>query len=159
MLAVSGCATCNKITTQYCARCKCNFYCSKECQKKDWFKHKIVCSSLEKDSGKVTERIVDQWTCENRYLFEQACLEYFKSEEDTSRFIVFLHGEHSYHFMTEDEVKKRMMRDQRSNFWETTFILHENKGEDDISVIIPYRQDGTGNFHFIIKSFLMKKNV
>jgi hypothetical protein len=26
-----------------CGKCKCEFYCSKECQKKDWLTHKRTC--------------------------------------------------------------------------------------------------------------------
>ena len=29
-----------------CSRCSCLFYCSKECQKKDWKSHKVLCSYL-----------------------------------------------------------------------------------------------------------------
>ena len=53
------CKTCLKENVKLlnCGRCKSVFYCSKDCQKKDWKSHKAVCSSValehECNSGKV----------------------------------------------------------------------------------------------------------
>jgi hypothetical protein len=47
----TGCAFCGKIngaTIMKCSRCKSASYCSKDCQKGDWKKHKGVCKLLEK---------------------------------------------------------------------------------------------------------------
>ena len=49
-LALSNCATCNKVEEairqfKSCPRCDSVFYCSRECQKKDWKNHKKLCSS------------------------------------------------------------------------------------------------------------------
>ena len=46
---VRRCACCgNRSNTEACARCKVAYYCSKQCQKKDWkVCHKKVCTSLK----------------------------------------------------------------------------------------------------------------
>ena len=47
----TGCVFCGKIdgaTIMKCSRCKASSYCSKDCQKKDWKKHKAVCNLLKK---------------------------------------------------------------------------------------------------------------
>lgn len=42
------CNFCNMPDPQFkCVKCKTTFYCSKECQKADWKKHKKVCKSIE----------------------------------------------------------------------------------------------------------------
>ncbi len=33
--------------TDTCSKCKCNFYCSRECQRRDWFRHKDNCVSYK----------------------------------------------------------------------------------------------------------------
>jgi len=38
-----NCVICNKNGTNRCARCKKIYYCSRECQIKDWSKHKLNC--------------------------------------------------------------------------------------------------------------------
>jgi hypothetical protein len=47
----TGCEFCGKIdgaTIMKCSRCKTATYCSKDCQKRDWKKHKAVCKLIEK---------------------------------------------------------------------------------------------------------------
>jgi hypothetical protein len=47
----TGCAFCGKTdgkSIMKCSRCKAASYCSKDCQKGDWKKHKAVCKLLEK---------------------------------------------------------------------------------------------------------------
>jgi hypothetical protein len=39
------CSVCTKSTYNLCSKCKYISYCSKECQKKDWEKHKCICSN------------------------------------------------------------------------------------------------------------------
>ena len=39
----TNCLVCNKPSTKRCSRCKSAFYCSQECQKKDWIGHKLLC--------------------------------------------------------------------------------------------------------------------
>ena len=52
------CIKCNKnSTTKRCANCKSVYYCSRECQKKDWASHKRQCLDLplfRKKSSKIT---------------------------------------------------------------------------------------------------------
>ena len=40
------CTICNKFTSIFCEACKSAYYCSKECQKKDWPSHKPNCKRL-----------------------------------------------------------------------------------------------------------------
>lgn len=46
VVSLGMCKTCLKenVQLQRCGRCKSVFYCSKECQKKDWRSHKAVCA-------------------------------------------------------------------------------------------------------------------
>jgi len=39
------CGVCNSTPAKPCARCKCTFYCSTECQKSAWKKHKKTCKA------------------------------------------------------------------------------------------------------------------
>jgi len=39
------CDVCSFLPTKPCARCKCAFYCSTECQKSAWKKHKMTCKA------------------------------------------------------------------------------------------------------------------
>ncbi len=40
-----SCFVCENQTSKTCSKCNLAFYCSKECQTKDWKTHKLVCSS------------------------------------------------------------------------------------------------------------------
>lgn len=42
------CHVCYKITDQICAKCKKVYYCSEQCQKKDWKNHKHICKQPSK---------------------------------------------------------------------------------------------------------------
>jgi len=39
------CDVCKTATTKACARCKTSYFCSSECQKSAWKKHKKVCNA------------------------------------------------------------------------------------------------------------------
>jgi heat shock protein HspQ len=41
------CHICQKVTTKNCSRCKKVYYCSRECQAKDWSTHKQICQASE----------------------------------------------------------------------------------------------------------------
>ncbi|SBS96970.1 MYND finger protein, putative [Plasmodium malariae] len=41
------CNICKENAELQCSQCKRIYYCSKECQMKDWFNHREVCSSAE----------------------------------------------------------------------------------------------------------------
>ena len=43
---ISKCELCKTVTTTSCSKCHVVYYCSKECQTKDWFIHKFFCESL-----------------------------------------------------------------------------------------------------------------
>lgn len=42
-----ACETCGQTTTYKCGRCG-DFYCSQECQKQDWLKHRATCFKMPK---------------------------------------------------------------------------------------------------------------
>lgn len=43
------CSICNNRTKKLCSACKCVYYCSIDCQKKDWFIHKKFCLEKAKE--------------------------------------------------------------------------------------------------------------
>ena len=45
-MAAEVCSVCSKQGAKKCSRCKFQFYCSKECQKKDWKTHKSICREI-----------------------------------------------------------------------------------------------------------------
>ncbi|KAH7885650.1 hypothetical protein F5I97DRAFT_1887694 [Phlebopus sp. FC_14] len=47
------CTTCSTILAkqQTCQRCKSTYYCSKDCQRKDWSNHKATCTPVERAAG------------------------------------------------------------------------------------------------------------
>eukprot|EP01083_Nonionella_stella_P157574 511701_1 len=46
----SSCAKCNKAgATAVCGACKCTYYCSRDCQRKDWKQHKRICKMLKEE--------------------------------------------------------------------------------------------------------------
>lgn len=46
-LTATVCAHCNAEAKTYCRACSQQSYCSKECQEKDWKKHKKLCKKLQ----------------------------------------------------------------------------------------------------------------
>ena len=56
------CGQCGKLSETKCARCKMIYYCSKDCQKNNWKKHKKVCKYMEK------ERLEDEEVDDNEIL-------------------------------------------------------------------------------------------
>ena len=57
------CDTCGKENPPLrCGQCRCNFYCDRECQKKDWKSHKGICKGLQKkieESATLAETATD----------------------------------------------------------------------------------------------------
>lgn len=54
------CASCGEPATQRCSKCKSVWYCSRECQLKDWKAHKEMCKMLtevRKDEDKREDEI------------------------------------------------------------------------------------------------------
>ncbi|GMH84731.1 hypothetical protein TrVE_jg5251 [Triparma verrucosa] len=47
MSFANNCEVCNKVASKSCSQCRRVFYCSVKCQKKDWKKHRLKCSSKE----------------------------------------------------------------------------------------------------------------
>lgn len=41
---MKNCIVCGKLTTLTCLLCKTTYYCSKEHQKQDWTRHKLMCA-------------------------------------------------------------------------------------------------------------------
>ncbi len=44
-IGIKHCSICSKKTIKKCSICKTAYYCSSDCQKKDWAKHKLVCKN------------------------------------------------------------------------------------------------------------------
>jgi len=46
------CGECGKLATQRCSKCKNSWYCSRDCQLRQWKKHKPVCAlfTMNKES-------------------------------------------------------------------------------------------------------------
>ena len=49
------CDVCNTITTKACARCKTSYFCSTECQKSAWKKHKKTCKAPTREAANEVE--------------------------------------------------------------------------------------------------------
>lgn len=62
------CANCGKVATQRCSRCKNQWYCSRDCQLKQWKAHKAICDVIS--SNKKEDEIRNE--------------EYKKNQKDTS---------------------------------------------------------------------------
>jgi hypothetical protein len=45
--ASDECVMCSRPATMMCKRCRCQIYCSRQCQTKDWRIHKLLCSSRQ----------------------------------------------------------------------------------------------------------------
>ena len=43
------CADCGALATQRCSKCKQAWYCSRDCQLRQWKQHKPICSILQRD--------------------------------------------------------------------------------------------------------------
>ena len=56
---MGACEVCQKPTQKRCNRCKSAFYCSKECQKSHWTKHKLSCKRVgdEANEARCNEKI------------------------------------------------------------------------------------------------------
>eukprot|EP01083_Nonionella_stella_P157575 511704_1 len=51
----SSCAKCNKTgATAVCGACKCTYYCSRDCQRKDWKQHKKICKMIKEQGQQKT---------------------------------------------------------------------------------------------------------
>ncbi len=65
---------CNNCNTtghlKYCSRCMSSKYCSKECQRADWGRHKTTCDPATKDIALIVRRDV-------RYIFDDVGVETF----------------------------------------------------------------------------------
>ena len=64
---MASCETCKKPASSQCARCNSVHYCSKECQKSDWKRHKLYCEPVRKvneiQSSKNTNAFKEVETC------------------------------------------------------------------------------------------------
>ena len=47
-LAKDVCSVCSREGARRCSRCKLKYYCSRECQNKDWKSHKAICEEIQK---------------------------------------------------------------------------------------------------------------
>jgi len=43
------CANCGKVATQRCSKCKNQWYCSRDCQVKQWKAHKALCEVISQN--------------------------------------------------------------------------------------------------------------
>lgn len=72
-MAFGNCAACGKKGSKKCGRCKHEVYCSPECQKVDWMKHKRLCGKIriDNDAGKGRFIIACQEFARGDVLFEE----------------------------------------------------------------------------------------
>jgi hypothetical protein len=47
-LEPSTCAVCGREAMKRCSKCRVEWYCSRDCQVKDWKRHKPICQELNK---------------------------------------------------------------------------------------------------------------
>ena len=75
-----------------CAACKCSWYCSARCQRKDWKVHKKVCAALaEKCAHPLGAGAAVPWVdeCARLYAARAECNTTFAGEEGTPQFAGF----------------------------------------------------------------------
>ena len=81
-LAQDICSVCLKEGAKRCSRCKVQFYCSKECQQKDWKNHKNVCNELHQRSVGLAQDICSVCSkegtkkcnkCEVKFYYSREC--------------------------------------------------------------------------------------
>ena len=60
-LCIKTCANCHKTGLRRCARCRCQFYCSSDCQKAHFDRHKKNCKAIGKIRKKIAS-MVDETT-------------------------------------------------------------------------------------------------
>ena len=60
-ICIKTCANCHKTGLRRCARCRCQFYCSSECQKAHFDRHKKNCKQIGKIRKKIAS-MVDETT-------------------------------------------------------------------------------------------------
>ena len=51
---MGSCRKCTKETSTQCSGCKIVYYCSKECQKSSWKKHKVDCDIMKQANRTLT---------------------------------------------------------------------------------------------------------
>ena len=74
---------------------------------------------------------------------------------DNNKFIVFtkyISERKDVYYMDETQIHKSITPPEilENSFWKSTFQIHKDKKENEISVIIPYSEEG-GHYHYLTK--------
>jgi hypothetical protein len=58
------CSHCQKTCSQTCRSCRSVFYCSRSCQCKDWYQHKLICKRIKAERSIMRQKVaVDNSNC------------------------------------------------------------------------------------------------
>ena len=87
---ISICAACaNSNNLKHCSHCNAIAYCSAECQKKDWKKHKLDCAELKKAAEDIRARGEISFATGKQVQPPKPDLVYLSKDATRKNFLVF----------------------------------------------------------------------
>ena len=79
----SPCQVCGQETSTYCTSCKSTFYCSQDCQKKDWKVHKQTCKKMASEKSSEYNTSNSSSICLDETFCQKVAEDIFKSIKKT----------------------------------------------------------------------------